>query len=73
MTVFPESTAALELERADGSHLDVTVKSELESNAPSVESRRLPSGIAYFRFSASAPGIERLVNPQSVRTPPRPG
>jgi C-terminal peptidase prc len=67
MSVSPASTTALELERADSSRLDVTIKSEPELNTPSVESRLLPSGIAYIRFSAFAPSIEASVI-HAVRT-----
>lgn len=51
----PGTTAKLELERADGSKFEASLKREIDPLAPHLTSKQLPSGNAYIRFDAFFP------------------
>jgi carboxyl-terminal processing protease len=55
----PESEMQLGLERADGSHFDVTLKRQVFSSAPDVATDVLPSGYGYIRFDGFQPAITK--------------
>jgi carboxyl-terminal processing protease len=55
----PDSEVQLELERADGSRVVVTLKRQVYSAAPDVATDVLPSGYGYIRFDGFQPAITK--------------
>jgi carboxyl-terminal processing protease len=55
----PDSEMQLGLERADGSHFEVTLRRQIYSSAPDVATDVLKSGNAYIRFDGFQPAITK--------------
>lgn len=69
----PDTALRLGLTRQDGTAFDVTLTRRIVSTAPKVESKLLPSGVAYIRFNRFRPEATKGVREALARFKDAPG